>query len=259
MSSCSSDNEPASTAAGCGCGQAVAFDGASPAYRRALTWVIAINLVGFGVVAVGGWLAGSASLAANTLDFAADAATYALSLWAIGRSVRTRSNAALIKSGSLVFMAVGILAFAIWRAITGATPDAGAISGLGLFGVAANLIAALLLVKYRDGDANVRSVWLCTRNDLLQCLAVAATGLAVGLTGSRWPDLFVGIGLAAVFLRSAWLITGQARQELRVARQAAPLVFAVHSHSPLALRQDRGALRARTAVRREGDVRVWLP
>lgn len=231
MSSCSSDIAPSSSASGCGCGQSVAFDGASPAYQRALTWVIAINVVGFGVVAVGGWLAGSASLAANTLDFAADAATYALSLWAIGRSVRTRSNAALVKSGSLVLMAIGILGFAVWRAATGATPDAGTISGLGLFGVAANLVAALLLVKYRDGDANVRSVWLCTRNDLLQCIAVAATGLAVGLTGSRWPDLVVGVGLAAVFLRSAWLITGQARQELRAARQASSPTFAIHSHS----------------------------
>ncbi len=231
MSSCDSDLKPTATAAGCGCGNAVVFDGASPAYRRALAWVIAIKVIGFGVVAVGGWLARSASLAANTLDFAADAATYALSLWAIGRSIRVRSNAALIKSGSLVVMASGILGFAIWRAVAGSVPDATAISGLGLFGVAANLIAALLLVKYRDGDANVRSVWLCTSNDLVQCLAVAATGLAVGLTGSRWPDLLVGVGLAAVFLRSAWQITVQARQELRTSKQPAPAVFAIHSHS----------------------------
>jgi Co/Zn/Cd efflux system component len=230
MSSCSSDSDQAPGATGC-CGQTVAFNGASPAYRRALAWVIVLNVVGFGVVAVGGWLARSASLAANTLDFAADAATYALSLWAIGRSVRVRSNAALIKSASLVLMASGILGFAIWRAFAGAVPNATAISGLGLFGVAANLIAALLLVKYRDGDANVRSVWLCTRNDLVQCLAVAATGLAVGLTGSRWPDLLVGVGLAAVFLRSAWQITVQARRELRATKQPSPAVFAIHSHA----------------------------
>jgi Co/Zn/Cd efflux system component len=230
MFSCSSDSGPISVATGC-CGKTVAFDGASPAYRRALAWVIAINVVAFGVVAVGGWLARSASLAANTLDFAADAATYALSLWAIGRSVHVRSNAALIKSASLVLMASGILGFAVWRAVSGAVPDATVISGLGLFGVAANLAAALLLVKYRDGDANVRSVWLCTRNDLVQCLAVAATGLAVGLSGSRWPDLVVGVGLAAVFLRSAWQITAQAREELRASKQPAPAGFAIHSHT----------------------------
>jgi Co/Zn/Cd efflux system component len=229
MSSCSSDAEQAPSAGGCGCGAAVAFDGASPAYKRALGWVIGINLIGCTVVAVGSWMAESASLAANTLDFAADAATYALSLWAIGRSVRVRSGAALIKSASLAFMAAGIVGFAIWRTFTGAVPDAGAISGLGLFGVAANLLAALLLAKYRDGDANVRSVWLCTRNDLVQCLAVAATGVAVWLTGSRWPDLLVGILLAAVFLRSAWQITTQARRELRVSETMELRRYETHS------------------------------
>jgi Co/Zn/Cd efflux system component len=232
MSSCSSSPEttPQSQASGCGCGHAVVFDGASPGYRRALIGVIAINLVGFVVVAIGGLMAGSASLAANTLDFAADAATYALSLWAIGKSVQVRAGAALIKSASLAVMAIGILGFAIWRAATGATPEGGVISGLGLFGAAANLLAALLLVRYRNGDANVRSVWLCTRNDMIQCLAVAATGVAVAVTGSRWPDLVVGVLLAGVFLRSAWQITAQARGELREARSAGQNPeFAIHS------------------------------
>lgn len=211
-SSCSS--ESARSASGGSCGHDVVFDGASTAYRRTLIAVIGINLVGFGVVAVGGWLAGSASLAANTLDFAADAATYGLSLWAIGKSVQVRAGAALLKSASLALMAASILGFAIWRALSGAMPEAGMISGLGLFGAAANLLAALLLLKFRNGDANVRSVWLCTRNDLVQCLAVAATGVAVAVTGSRWPDLAVGFFLAAVFLRAAWQITVQARREL---------------------------------------------
>ena len=215
MSSCSSSEKPA--AGGSCCGSSVTFDGASPAYRRALSAVIAINAVGFVVVAVGSWLASSASLAANTLDFAADAATYALSLWAIGKSVQVRSGAALIKSASLGIMALGILGFAVWRAVAGALPEGGAISGLGLFGAAANLLAALLLVRFREGDANVRSVWLCTRNDLIQCLAVAATGVAVSLTGSRWPDLLVGVLLAGVFLRSAWQITVQAQAERKAA------------------------------------------
>lgn len=232
MSSCSSSPETKSEspASGCGCGHTVVFDGASAGYRRALMGVIAINLVGFAVVAVGGLMAGSASLAANTLDFAADAATYALSLWAIGKSVQVRAGAALIKSASLAAMAAGILGFAIWRAMSGATPEAGVISGLGLFGAAANLLAALLLVRYRNGDANVRSVWLCTRNDMIQCLAVAATGVAVAVTGSRWPDLLVGVLLAAVFLRSAWQITVQARQELAEAKSAeANRDFVTHS------------------------------
>ncbi|MDP1909292.1 MAG: cation transporter, partial [Hyphomicrobium sp.] len=209
----------------------VVFDGATPRYKRVLAAVIAINIVGFGVVAVGSWWANSASLAANTLDFAADAATYALSLWAIGRSVRVRTGAAFVKGASLGLMAAGILGFAVWRAITGAQPDGAAISGMGLFGAAANLVAALLLSRYRDGDANVRSVWLCTRNDLIQCLAVAATGVAVSLTHSRWPDLVVGVVLSAVFMRSAWQITDQARRELSRAK-ASPVAreHVTHSH-----------------------------
>lgn len=226
MSSCSTPTE--APPSGCGCGHAVVFDGASPAYRRVLAWVIAINLLGFSVVAVGAVLAGSASLAANTLDFIADAATYALSLWAIGKSAQVRAGAALFKGGSLAVMAIAILGFAVWRAVSGTLPDAGAISGLGLFGAAANLVAAILLSRYRDGDANVRSVWLCTRNDLIQCIAVAATGVAVALTGSRWPDLAVGVLLAGVFLQSAWSILVQAQRELKAT--AAPTAdFVTHS------------------------------
>ena len=231
MSSCSTETQLPNAAA-CGCGHALAFDGATPAYRRALAWVIAINLVGFVVIAVGSLVSGSASLAANTLDFLADAATYGLSLWAIGRSVRTRAGAALIKGASLAAMAAGILGFAIWRAASGTMPDATAISGLGLFGAAANLTAALLLVRYRDGDANVRSVWLCTRNDLIQCVAVAVTGVLVLASGSRWPDLVVGALLAAVFLRSAWQITTQARDELRAVGPGGPAVSRLSSAGP---------------------------
>lgn len=209
MSSCSSST-PA--AGGC-CGPPAVFDGASPTYKRVLAAVIAINLIGFAVVAVGSWFANSASLAANTLDFAADAATYGLSLWAIGKTVAVRSATALVKGASLAVMALGIIGLAIWRAVAGLPPEGAAITGLGLFGAAANLIAALLLIRYREGDANVRSVWLYTRNDLIQCLAVAATGLLVSLTQSRWPDLIVGILLAAIFLRSAWQITMQALRE----------------------------------------------
>lgn len=201
-------------AAGC-CGADLKFDGATPAYRRVLRTVIAINVMGFAVVAGGSLLQGSASLGANALDFAGDSASYAISLWAIGRAASTRSKAALIKAASLVGLAVSILGFALWRTVNGGVPEGAVITGLGLFGIAANLVAALLLVPYRDGDANVRSVWLCTRNDLIQCAAVSATGAVVWLTGSRWPDLVVGVVLAGIFLRSAWVIVAQARQELR--------------------------------------------
>ena len=206
-------------AAAC-CGATVKFDGASPAYRRILLAVIAINAVAFVAVAGGAMAQGSASLGANALDFLADSATYAVSLWAIGKSVRVRSGAAVFKSASLLVMAVSILGYAVWRAVTGQPPEGVVITGLGLVGFAANLIAALLLVRFRDGDANVRSVWLCTRNDLIHSLGVAAAGGLVWLTGSRWPDLLAGLLLGGVFLQSAISILVQARAESRAAHAA---------------------------------------
>ena len=204
-------------ASGCGCGAPVKFDGATPAYRRILLSVIAINAVAFVAVAGGALIQGSAALGANALDFLADSATYAISLWAIGKSVRVRSGAALLKGTSLALLAVFILGFAVWRAASGAPPEGAVITGLGLFGFLANAVAALLLVRHRDGDANVRSVWLCTRNDLIESLVVAGAGGLVWLTASRWPDLIAGVILALVFLQSALSIVRQSRQELREA------------------------------------------
>jgi Co/Zn/Cd efflux system component len=201
---------------GC-CGQTVTFDGASPAYRRVLGLVIGINAVAFVAVGGGALVQGSAALGANALDFLADSATYALSLWAIGRSVRVRSGAALLKGASLCGLALGILGFAIWRAVTGTPLEGGVITGLGLFGFAANALAALLLLRFRNGDANVRSVWLCTRNDLVHSLTVAGAGALVLVTGSRWPDLIAGVLLAGLFLQSAVSIVRQSRAELKAA------------------------------------------
>lgn len=199
------------------CGQDVVFDGATPAYRRVLVAVIAINAAAFVVIAAGSVIQGSAALAANGLDFLADSVTYAISLWVIGRSARTRASAAMVKGGSLAVVAALVLGFAIWRALTGAPPEGEIITGLALLGFVANLIAALLLVRFRDGDANVRSVWLCTRNDLIESLAVAGAGALVWLTGSRWPDLIAGVFLAGVFLQSAYSIIRQSQAELRAA------------------------------------------
>ncbi|MFC0634607.1 cation transporter [Brevundimonas balnearis] len=187
-----------------------------------LVSVIAINLVGFGAVLIGSIAQGSAALAANALDFLADSVTYTVSLWVIGRSVQVRATAALVKSASLAALGVGVLAFATWRALTGAAPEGVVITGLGAFGFAANLLAAALLIRFRDGDANVRSVWLCTRNDLIHSLGVAAAGGLVWLTGSRWPDLVAGALLAGIFLHSAWSITRQALEEARGVRRREP-------------------------------------
>lgn len=201
------------------CGATVKFDGASPAYRRILFAVIAINAVAFVAVAGGALAQGSASLGANALDFFADCATYAISLWAIGKSVRVRSGAALLKGASLGLLAMFILGFAIWRAVSGAPPEGTVITSLGAFGFFANALAALLLVRHREGDANVRSVWLCSRNDAIGNVAVMVAALGVWGTATGWPDLIVAGIMASLFLSSAVKILIQARAELRHAAE----------------------------------------
>lgn len=208
--------------AGCsdGCG-AQRFEGLSARYRTILRAVVAINFAAFVVIAAGALVQGSAALAANALDFLADSATYGVSLWVIGRSIAVRTSAALFKGVSLAVVAVSVLAFAVWRAVTGAPPEGEVISGLAAFGLASNLAAAALLFRYREGDANVRSVWICTRNDLVHGLAVIVAGGLVWWTGDRWPDLAAGALLALIFLRSAWEILAQGRDELHESRGAA--------------------------------------
>lgn len=216
MSSCSTS--PTDNAGGACCGDGVVFDGASPAYKRVLRAVIAINLAAFGVIAIGALAQGSAALAANALDFLADGATYAISLWAIGRAAGVRAGAALFKGASLAVVAISVLGFALWRAMTGAPPEGLVISGLAGLGLVANLVAGVLLFRFREGDANVRSVWLCTRNDAIESLVVVAAGGLVIVTGARWPDLVAGVALAAIFLHSAWQIVRQALAERAAAR-----------------------------------------
>ena len=188
-----------------------------PAYRRILMAVIAVNGAAFMAIASGASLQGSAPPGRQCARLPGRRATYGISLAVIGRSVAVRSGAAIIKGASLAALALFILGYAIWRATSGAPPEGVVITGLGALGFFANALAALLLVRHREGDANVRSVWLCTRNDLIQSVVVAGTGLAVWLTASRWPDLIAGAILAVVFLQSAWSILKQSRAELKAA------------------------------------------
>ncbi len=190
------------------------FDGASRSYRVALVAVIAINLSMFVVEALSGFLAGSQALKADALDFAGDTATYATSLAVIGMSVRVRATAALVKGWSLALMAAFVLGSTAIGAFNPDTPEAPIISSIGALALTANVISVLILLRWRDGDANVRSVWLCSRNDAIGNVAVIGAGATVWITQSAWPDLIVAAALAGLFLRSAWSIVGQARLEM---------------------------------------------
>lgn len=191
------------------------FDGRSPAYKRALLAVIAINGAMFLVEVFAGFLGGSQALKADALDFAGDTATYALSLAVIGTSLSVRSTAALIKGASLGIMALFVLGTTVMIAFTGAAPVAPVMSGIGLLAFAANVISVLILLRWRDGDSNIRSVWLCSRNDAIGNVAVIGAGAAVWATGSFLPDLIVAALLAGLFTKSSIAIVVQALQERR--------------------------------------------
>jgi Co/Zn/Cd efflux system component len=198
--------------AGC-CHHEPKFDGMSTGFRRALWIVIAINATMFGVEVVAGSMAGSQALLADALDFLGDSLTYAISLVVIGMPVRVRSGAALAKGVSLAAMGLWVFGSTAWQALGPGLPDAPVMGGVGLLALAANLASVLVLMRYRDGDANVRSVWLCSRNDAIGNIAVMAAAGAVALTGSGWPDIIVAGLMAGLFLWSSVQIIRQALEE----------------------------------------------
>ena len=189
------------------------FDGASPAYRRALVAVIVINGALFLVEMTAGALAGSRALQADALDFGADALTYAISLWAIGRHPGLRARVAQLKGVSLAAMALAMLGLAIRDMLAPGLPRAEVMGAVGLAALAANVASVLILMRWRDGDANVRSVWLCSRNDAIGNVAVMGAALLVAWLGSGWPDLVVAVAMAGLFLSSSVQILRRAGAE----------------------------------------------
>lgn len=191
----------------------VDFTGATPAYKRALWAVIAINAVMFIIEITGGALAGSQALKADALDFLADSLTYGLSLAVIGMSLRTRATAALLKGISLLLMGLWVMGSTLYQVLILGVPSANIMGAIGLLALAANVASVIILMRYKDGDANVRSVWLCSRNDAIGNVAVIGAAGAVALTNTAWPDLIVAGFMSALFLSSAQQIIKQALQE----------------------------------------------
>jgi cation diffusion facilitator family transporter len=200
----------------------VVFDGLSDAYRRRLIAVVAINAVMFFVEMAAGQLAGSQALKADALDFFADSVTYGASLFVIGAALRTRALVALAKGVSLLVMGAWVLGSTVYRVFHAGIPEAEVMGVVAVLALAANVASVLLLVRYKEGDANVRSVWLCSRNDAIGNVAVMVAALGVWGTATGWPDLIVAGIMAALFLTSATRILIQARGELRHVAEAHP-------------------------------------
>ncbi len=200
----------------CGCSGGVpVFDGVDPRYKRVLWTVIAINGAMFLTEMAAGHLAGSQALQADALDFLGDTVTYGLSLAVIGASLRARATAALAKGLSLSLMAVWVVGSTAYHVLVLGVPKAEVMGVIGLMVLAANLGSVMLLRPYKDGDANVRSVWLCSRNDAIGNVVVMVAALGVWGSASAWPDLAVAAVMAGIFLTSSVQIPRQAWAEYR--------------------------------------------
>jgi Co/Zn/Cd efflux system component len=187
----------------------------TPTWRRVLWIALAVNGAMFLAEIVAGVAAGSASLQADALDFLGDAANYAISLWVAGMALAWRARAALLKGLSLAALAVWVLGSTAWHAWAGTLPEAEVMGVVGLLALLANAGVALMLYRYRGGDANRRSVWICSRNDAIGNLAVLLAAAGVFGTGAGWPDLIVATIMAGLGIWGGWQIVGQAIGELR--------------------------------------------
>src|SRR3989440_7318233 len=185
------------------------------AYRRVLWAVLALNAGMFVIEVAAGLAAGSASLQADALDFFGDAANYGISLFVVGMALRYRAMAALAKGGTMGLFGLWVIATVLWHAAHGTLPSAFTMGAVGFAALAANAAAFGLLWAYRGGDANMRSAWICTRNDVLGNLAVLLAAVGVFGTGGRWPDIIVAAIMASLALQGAWIVVRQSLSELR--------------------------------------------
>lgn len=183
-------------------------------WRTALWIALAVNGGMFAIEAGAGLAAGSRSLQADALDFLGDAANYAISLGVTGLALRWRARAALLKGATLAAFGIWVLCTTAWAVLSGSTPRAEVMGLVGAAALIANLGVAALLFSFRKGDANRRSVWICSRNDAIGNLAVLAAAAGVFGTGSRWPDLVVAAIMAGLALWGGWQIVRHAVQEL---------------------------------------------
>ncbi|MCX7898071.1 MAG: cation transporter [Rhodocyclaceae bacterium] len=190
--------------AGCGCKDGL--QGEDLRARRALWIVLFLNATMFFVEGIAGWLAESTGLLADALDMFADAAVYAIALWAVGRHAAHKRSAAVLSGWLQLILGLSVLADVMRRLIMGSQPEPPVIGIVGMLALAVNVAALLLLQRHREGGIHLRASWIFTKNDVIANLAVLAAGGLVAWTGSRLPDLLVGFGIAALVCRGGYAI-----------------------------------------------------
>lgn len=210
-----------SESGGCGCSGDTEKAKRDPAYRRAL-WIVVLLNLGFGLCEiVGGFIANSQALKADALDFIGDGSITLVGLLALGWTAQARTRVALTQGLFLAGLGVAVIGFAAWRAINAVAPEADLMGGIGMIALIVNISAALVLSRFREGDANVRAIWLFSRNDALGNIAVIIAAALVAWTGSAWPDLVVAAVIALLFIHSAYEIIRSALSERREQLRAA--------------------------------------
>lgn len=186
-----------------------------PRWRRALWIALAVNAFMFFVEVAASWSAGSVALLADAIDFFGDAANYGLSLAVLSMALHARSRAAIVKAGCMAAFGAFVLGRAAWALQAGTPPQPVAMGLVAVAALLANLGVALLLYRHRNGDANMRSVWICSRNDVIGNAAVGLAALGVFGTGTAWPDLLVAALMAVFAITGAASVVRHARIELR--------------------------------------------
>ena len=183
-------------------------------YRRILWIALLVNAAMFFVEIIAGYRSGSASLLADAIDFAGDAANYGVSLAVLGAAVAWRSRTALLKASCMIGFGLFVIGRAVWGLVYGSVPDAALMGAIAVIALVANVSVAWMLYAFREGDANMRSVWLCTRNDAFSNIAVIAAAVGVFGTQSSLPDLAVAAVMASLAITGGWSVMRQAKGEL---------------------------------------------
>jgi len=185
------------------------------AYRRILWIVLIINFVMFLVEVIAGVAAGSVSLQADALDFLADSANYAISLFVVGMALRRRAQAAMFKGMTMALFGLWVIGNTLWHVFYGDVPDAMTMGVVGVTALISNAVVFALLWAYRHGDSNMRSVWVCSRNDVIGNFAVLLAALGVFGTGTAWPDIIVAAIMATLAMQGAFVVMKQAHNEMK--------------------------------------------
>jgi Co/Zn/Cd efflux system component len=214
-------NADAMSASCCSDAACSATPAVDPRFRRALWVALVLNALMFAVELGASWASGSVSLLADSIDFFGDAGNYAISLAVLGMGLAARSKAALFKAACMGGFGLFVLGRAGWSLQAGVAPEPATMGAVGFVALAVNAGVALMLYRFRSGDANMRSVWICSRNDALGNVAVMLAALGVFGTGQAWPDLLVAGVMAVLALSGSWSVLKQASGELRGAREAA--------------------------------------